>query len=297
VAVREAVCGAGRCGLIPCGSPYTVEYTLSITAFRWHVDTGCVLLISMLDLAGDFSRILEQIGQYITRLSDGQRFRVDLQIVNNLSGNPPLGYGDAVVFAKVTDAFHVGDRFLDAWGNLYRLDESYPPTFESISINRVFQHMGLRHFKEIPLQCTSAFQDPEGIQGLKIETVHSLTPFNFHLDIGCNLEFYGALCQPCLTRFNDTPLDPPDSLRTYVSGGTVTLYWNVPRGDLDGFEVHRSTTSGFTPSDQTRVARTGPTSESLTQSLPAGTYYFRVVAIGPQGKHSQPSSEAQATVA
>ena len=61
------------------------------------------------------------------------------------------------------------------------------------------------------------------------------------------------------------------------------------------YNVHRSTTAGFTPATANRVGQ--PTGTSFTDSgLAAGTYYYRVTAEDAAGNISSPSAQLTATV-
>ena len=61
------------------------------------------------------------------------------------------------------------------------------------------------------------------------------------------------------------------------------------------YNVHRSTTAGFTPAAPNRVGQ--PTGTSYTDSgLAAGTYYYRVTAEDAAGNVSASSAELTATV-
>ena len=61
------------------------------------------------------------------------------------------------------------------------------------------------------------------------------------------------------------------------------------------YNVHRSTTHGFTPSAANRIAQ--PTGTSFTDTgLAAGTYYYRVTAEDAAGNLSAASNQATATV-
>ena len=61
------------------------------------------------------------------------------------------------------------------------------------------------------------------------------------------------------------------------------------------YNVHRSTTPGFTPSTGNRIAQ--PTGTSYTDTgVSPGTYYYRVTAEDAAGNIGPPSNEASATV-
>ncbi|MCU1541344.1 MAG: fibronectin [Arthrobacter sp.] len=87
---------------------------------------------------------------------------------------------------------------------------------------------------------------------------------------------------------------------TAVNSGDVTVSWNASSDNVGvtGYEVHRSGTSGFTPSAATRVSTVDGNTLSWTDpGRPAGTSYYQVLASDAAGNVSGPSNEATATVA
>ena len=94
-----------------------------------------------------------------------------------------------------------------------------------------------------------------------------------------------------------TPPTAPTALTSSVSNGTVTLSWSAAT-DVVGvtrYNVHRSTTAGFTPAAANRIGQ--PTSTGYTDpGLAPGTYYYRVTAEDAAGNIGPPSAEATAVV-
>ena len=79
-----------------------------------------------------------------------------------------------------------------------------------------------------------------------------------------------------------------------VSGGlsSAQLSWGAA-SDNTGvvrYNVHRSTSPGFTPALANRVGQ--PTGTSYTDSVAAGTYYYKVTAEDAAGNVGAPSNEA-----
>ena len=93
---------------------------------------------------------------------------------------------------------------------------------------------------------------------------------------------------------------PPTAPGSLVANGGATsvgLTWTAATDNVGvaRYNVHRSTTPGFTPATANRVAQ--PTGTSYTDSgLAAGTYYYRVLAEDAAGNLSSPSNEASAGV-
>ena len=93
------------------------------------------------------------------------------------------------------------------------------------------------------------------------------------------------------------PPTPPSNLAAIGSVSSVALAWSGSSDDVGvvRYNVHRSTTQGFTPSPANRVGQ--PTSAAFTDSpLSAGTYYYRVTAEDGAGNISAASGEASAVV-
>ena len=71
----------------------------------------------------------------------------------------------------------------------------------------------------------------------------------------------------------------PSNLTATGSPGQVALSWtaSTDNGGVAHYNVHRSTTAGFTPSQANRIAQPVGTNYVDT-NLGAGTYYYRVIA-------------------
>ena len=86
-----------------------------------------------------------------------------------------------------------------------------------------------------------------------------------------------------------TPPTAPTGLAATATPGEVALSWGASSdaGGVANYNVHRSTTSGFTPSAANRIAQ--PTGLSYTDiGRPAGTYYYKVTAKTRAGTRAQP---------
>ena len=77
----------------------------------------------------------------------------------------------------------------------------------------------------------------------------------------------------------------------------MSLSWTAATDNIavTRYNVHRATTTGFTPSVANRIAQPTVTSYSDT-GRPAGTYYYKVVAEDAAGNLSPASNQATATV-
>ena len=89
----------------------------------------------------------------------------------------------------------------------------------------------------------------------------------------------------------------PTGLSANGGLGQASLTWTAATDNIGvaTYNVHRSTVSGFTPSDATRVGQVSST--SFTDSgVPAGTYYYKVTAQDTAGNVGPPSGQASAVV-
>ncbi len=105
-----------------------------------------------------------------------------------------------------------------------------------------------------------------------------------------------------------TPVGPPPPIDTQApsapgalgaTGGlsSVTLSWTASTDNVGvvRYNVHRSTTSGFTPSAANRISQ--PTGTGYTDpGLAPGTYYYRVTAEDAAGNISASSNQATGVV-
>jgi glucose/arabinose dehydrogenase len=89
-----------------------------------------------------------------------------------------------------------------------------------------------------------------------------------------------------------TPPSAPGNLKAVGAIGKVSLSWEASTDavGVTGYEVYRSTTSGFTPGSANRIGT--PSGTSYTDNVAAGTYYYRVKATDAAPNLSQASNEA-----
>jgi fibronectin type 3 domain-containing protein len=88
----------------------------------------------------------------------------------------------------------------------------------------------------------------------------------------------------------------PGALTAIGAIGKATLTWGAATDNLAvvRYNVHRSTSSGFTPSAANRIAQ--PTSTSYTDTSPPGTYYYKVTAEDAAGNVGPASNQASADI-
>ncbi|MGW0482558.1 LamG-like jellyroll fold domain-containing protein [Nonomuraea sp. NPDC003214] len=117
----------------------------------------------------------------------------------------------------------------------------------------------------------------------------ALTPAQIQLDMTTPI---GAAPEP-----DTTPPSTPGSLAATGGPGHAQLAWTASTDDrgVEGYTVHRSATSGFTPSGANQVG-SSQTTAFTDPGLAEGTYYYRVVAFDAAGNTSTPSAEDAAAV-
>src|SRR6185503_17607193 len=94
-----------------------------------------------------------------------------------------------------------------------------------------------------------------------------------------------------------TPPSAPTGLIATFGPSGIGLGWNASTDTVGvtNYNLHRSTTPGFTPTTANRIAQ--PTGTSYTDpGLAPGTYYYRVTAQDAANNVSTNSNEANATV-
>jgi len=89
----------------------------------------------------------------------------------------------------------------------------------------------------------------------------------------------------------------PAGLDAVVGGSSVALAWSASTDDVGvtGYDVYRSSTSGFTPAPETLVGSVAGTTFN-DSSVASGTWYYRVIAKDAAGNRSDPSAEATAVI-
>ncbi|GAA4598332.1 hypothetical protein GCM10023194_75550 [Planotetraspora phitsanulokensis] len=98
----------------------------------------------------------------------------------------------------------------------------------------------------------------------------------------------------------ETPGDPPSAPGTLTAGGRsdwVRLTYGPATAafGISHYQLHRSTTPGFTPSPRTWIASITPHVYE-DYGLAAGVYYYRLIPVDYAGQVGQPSNEASARV-
>ena len=95
-----------------------------------------------------------------------------------------------------------------------------------------------------------------------------------------------------------SPPTAPTNLVGPVSGGTVNLSWTAATDNVGiaRYDLHRSTSSGFTPTAANRIAQPAGTTYS-DPGLATGTYYYKVTAEDAAGNVGPPSNELTVTIA
>ena len=93
-----------------------------------------------------------------------------------------------------------------------------------------------------------------------------------------------------------TPPSAPGTLTASGSTGQASLSWGAASDNVGvvRYNVHRGTTSGFTPSAANRIAQ--PTGTSYADTTTPGTYFYVVTAEDAAGNVGAASNQASATV-
>jgi concanavalin A-like lectin/glucanase superfamily protein/Big-like domain-containing protein len=135
---------------------------------------------------------------------------------------------------------------------------------------------------------------------------YDATPFGFFDGVIDEVRIYSrALTAAEIVTDRDEALvgpdqTPPSAPGTLVATGgpaQASLTWGAATDDtgVTRYNVHRSTTDGFTPDAGNRIAQ--PTDTSYVDSpLSSGTYYYRVTAQDLAGNVGPASNQASATV-
>lgn len=94
---------------------------------------------------------------------------------------------------------------------------------------------------------------------------------------------------------DEVPPTVPSGLTASLAGSEATLAWTASTDDtaVAGYEVHRSSVSGFVPGAGTRLDTTAGT--TFTDNPPEGLSFYRVVALDAAGNRSEASGEVGVT--
>lgn len=127
---------------------------------------------------------------------------------------------------------------------------------------------------------------------------HVITEDEFTTSLICRGKPAGAYLQwhannVAWTGAKDTipPASPSSFTLTPISGGFNITLPDPSESDWDGYEIHVSETSSFTPNESTLKAKGRQTSFDITD-LRTKTYYVKVISYDTSGNRSEPSNEA-----
>ncbi len=103
--------------------------------------------------------------------------------------------------------------------------------------------------------------------------------------------------QGSLTLTDTTAPSAPSNVSATASNAKVNLSWTASTDNVGvtGYNVYRSTTSGFNP-DASTLLGTTTTATYTDMSVPEGTYYYTVIATDAASNASSKSNEASAVV-
>lgn len=95
-----------------------------------------------------------------------------------------------------------------------------------------------------------------------------------------------------------TPPSAPGSVTTSVVADTVTVSWTPSVDDVavTSYEIHRSTTAGFTPGPTTVLSASVASTSYTDSNVAVGTWHYRVLARDAAGNRSSPSGSVPAVV-
>ena len=96
---------------------------------------------------------------------------------------------------------------------------------------------------------------------------------------------------------------PPTGLAIYDNpdhDGNITISWTAPTGsyssDIVKYNIYRSITPDFNLTSGNLVKSVPVTKTSTTETLPDGTYYYKVTAVDEVNRESNPSNEADVVI-
>ena len=95
------------------------------------------------------------------------------------------------------------------------------------------------------------------------------------------------------------PPTAPGNLSALASTGLVNLTWSASSDNVGvtGYNIHRSTVSGFVPTSGNKIGQAFTHSYNDIAFAVAGTYFYVVTAQDAKGNVSAPSNETSASVA
>lgn len=116
---------------------------------------------------------------------------------------------------------------------------------------------------------------------------------------GGNNTIYKYMIRAYVSVGGGTVLAQPTITSIVANQGNIQLDWNASNGPVAGYNIYRSTSTGFTPNSNNKIGSVGNTIFSYTDALPniqANTdYYYRISSFDGEGNESSFSDEATIT--
>lgn len=116
---------------------------------------------------------------------------------------------------------------------------------------------------------------------------------------GENNTIYKYMIRAYVSVGGGTVLAQPTITSIVANQGNIQLDWNASNGPVAGYNIYRSTSTGFTPNSNNKIGSVGNTIFSYTDALPniqANTdYYYRISSFDGEGNESSFSDEATIT--
>ncbi len=107
--------------------------------------------------------------------------------------------------------------------------------------------------------------------------------------------YYNFMIRAYISVGGTTTLAQPVITSILANQGNVQLSWNASSGPVEGYNIYRSTSTGFTPNSNNKIGSVGSTVTSYTDALPniqANTdYFYRISSFDGSNNESDYSDE------
>lgn len=229
----------------------------------------------------DFVSFLSEYGSDIS--VGGSSFKgifVPLQSSKQLL-DVKLNPGDAIVYADPAESLTLGE-LLSFQGKSFLLVSN--SKIQYINGNPIYLELGLERFLPV-LNLQSGYNIRTCISRL-LSSTYNIAHSIFSKSVPASFDILTATAPGQVT-----------GLRAeYNAPETISLYWNALDPDsFDHYEIHRSTSTGFTPSSSTLVGISASNLFANRDLESDVTYYFKICAVNDAGNKGAYSSQVSET--
>lgn len=145
--------------------------------------------------------------------------------------------------------------------------------------------------------CITVSQEPD--DGTRNSVQYDINSSSWAYPTGAGNTIFKFMIRAYVSVGGGTVLAQPTITSIVANQGNIQLEWNASSGPVEGYNIYRSTATGFTPNSNNKIGSVGNTIFSYTDALPniqANTdYFYRISSFDGSNNESNYSDEVTVT--